>query len=232
MSVQSRVLIVDDHPVVRRGLRALLEGQTWVADIAEAQTAGEAVRTALTWQANVIVMDIRLPDGSGIDAARQIIKALPQARVLMLTMTDEEGTVLSALRAGAQGYVHKDSPPDMLVDALRTVAAGGVVLGPAVGRQVFAMLSGAPTELPPPLNTLTTRERDILIRLAAGEDNARIARGIGVSEKTIRNQLSLVYTKLGVSDRVQAALLARDAGLTGGVVANRNRDDAGERATP
>ncbi|HZM78919.1 MAG TPA: response regulator transcription factor [Candidatus Limnocylindrales bacterium] len=211
--MESKVLIVDDHPIVRRGLRALLEGQSWVAHILEAQTAGEAVRIALTWQADVVVMDIRLPDGNGIDATRRILKSVPHARILMLTMTDDESTVLNALRAGARGYVHKDCPPDMLVDALRTVAGGGVVLGPTIGRQVSVMLGRALVELPPPLNTLTGRERDILVRLAAGEDNARIARGIGVSEKTIRNQVSLIYTKLGVSDRVQAALMARDAGL-------------------
>jgi len=216
MNTESKVLIVDDHPIVRRGLRALLDGQSWVADIAEAQTAGEAVRIALSWQADVVVMDIRLPDGNGIDATRRILRALPHARVLMLTMTDDESTVMSALRAGAQGYVHKDSPPDMLVDALRTVAGGGVVLGPTIGRQVSMMLGRALVELPPPLNALTTRERDILVRIASGEDNARIARGIGVSEKTIRNQVSLIYTKLGVSDRVQAALMARDAGLATG----------------
>jgi two-component system, NarL family, nitrate/nitrite response regulator NarL len=213
MNPGAKVLIVDDHPIVRRGLRALLEGQPWVADIAEAQTAGEAVRIALTFQANVVVMDIRLPDGNGIDATRRILKANPQARVLVLTMTDDESTVLGALRAGANGYVHKDSPPDMLIDALRTVAGGGVVLGPAIGNKVVDMLSPALTKRRPPLDLLTEREYDILMRLAKGEDNARIARGIGVTEKTIRNQLSLIYTKLRVSDRVQAALLVRDLGL-------------------
>ncbi len=209
----------------------MLEGQPWVADIAEAQTAAEAVRIALTWQANVVVMDIQLPDGNGIDATRRILEALPQARVLMLTMSDDESTVLSALRAGAHGYVHKDSPPDMLMDALRTVAGGGVVLGPTIGKQVFVMLRRTPAQLPPPLNTLTGREREILVRLAAGEDNVHIARGIGLSEKTVRNQLSLIYTKLGVSDRVQAALMARDGGLATNPPTTRG-NLGGDRAAP
>lgn len=214
MNTELRVLVVDDHPVVRRGLLALLHAQPWVAEIAEAQSAAEAIKVAVSWKAHLVIMDIRLPDGDGVEATRRILQARPDVRVLMLTMTDDEDTVTRALRAGACGYVHKDTTPDLLIDALRTVAGGGVVLGPTIGKQILTTLRRTPAELPPPLNKLSQREREILVRLAAGDDNSRIARGIGVSDKTIRNQLSVIYAKLGVTDRLQAALLARDAGLT------------------
>ncbi|MFJ6199274.1 response regulator [Micromonospora sp. NPDC092111] len=214
MSGQTRVLIVDDHPVVRRGLRMMLEGESWVDDVVEAATCAEAVSIALTEQVEVVAMDVALPDGDGVEATRRIVQARPETRVLMLTMADDEDVVSRSLRAGARGYVLKDTDPDVIIDALRTVAGGGLVLGPRVGPQVLTSLQRQPVELPPPFNQLTPRERDILRYLSAGETNARIARRFGLSEKTVRNQLSAVFAKLGVGDRVQAALLARDAGLT------------------
>jgi DNA-binding NarL/FixJ family response regulator len=211
---QRRVLIVDDHPVVRRGLRTMLEGEAWVAEVVEAATVAEALQEATSRQVQVVAMDVTLPDGDGIEATRRILRACPDATVLMLTMADDEDVVARALRAGARGYVLKDTDPDTVIYALRTVAAGGVVLGPRIGPAVLATLEHAPTDLPPPSDQLTARERDILARLAAGASNARIAQHLGLSEKTVRNQMSSVFTKLGVADRVQAALLARDAGVT------------------
>ncbi|MBW4705507.1 MULTISPECIES: response regulator transcription factor [unclassified Micromonospora] len=210
-----RVLVVDDHPVVRRGLRTMLEGETWVDGVVEAATCAEAVSIALTEPVGVVAMDVALPDGDGVEATRRIVQARPETRVLMVTMSDDEDVVSRSLRAGARGYVLKDTDPDVIVDALRTVAGGGLVLGPRIGPQVLTSLRRQPVELPPPFDRLTPRERDILRRLAAGDTNARIARHFGLSEKTVRNQLSAVFAKLGVADRVQAALLARDAGLTG-----------------
>lgn len=208
-----RVLVVDDHAVVRRGLRAMLAGEPWVADVAEAATVAEAVREAVSQRAQVVAMDIVLPDGDGIEATERILRAVPHARVLMLTMADDEDVVARALRAGARGYLLKDTDPDTLVDALRTVAVGGVVLGPRVGPQLLASVRRGEPRLPAPLDRLTGREREILARLVAGDSNARIARHLGLSEKTVRNQLTTIFQKLGVADRVQAALLARDAGL-------------------
>jgi DNA-binding NarL/FixJ family response regulator len=130
-------------------------------------------------------------------------------------MADDEEVVARALRAGARGYLVKETDPDTIVEALHTVAAGGVVLGPRIGPSVLASMRRAPAQLPAPFDRLTMRERDILARLASGESNARIARQLGVTEKTVRNQLSSVFAKLEVADRVQAALLARDAGFTG-----------------
>ncbi|WP_434740138.1 response regulator [Micromonospora sp. SH-82] len=213
MTGQGRVLIVDDHPVVRRGLRMMLEGEPWVTAVLEAATCAEAIRLALTEPVGVVAMDVALPDGDGVEATRRIVQGRPETAVLMLTMADDDEVVSRSLHAGARGYLLKDTDPDVIVDALRTVAGGGLVLGPRVGPRVLADLQRRPTPLPAPFDRLTARERDILRHLAAGEANARIARRFGLSEKTVRNQLSAVFAKLGVSDRVQAALLARDVGL-------------------
>lgn len=208
-----RVLIVDDHPVVRRGLRAMLAIETWVSDVYEAATVADAVREVTSRDVDVIAMDVGLPDGDGIEATRRILLSRPDVRVLILTMSEDEQTVSRALRAGATGYVLKDTAPDAVVDALRAVAGGGVVLGPRIGPTMLTSVRRAPVDLPPPLDRLTPRERTILARLAQGDSNARIARHLGLGEKTIRNQLSVVFSKLGVVDRVQAALLAHRVGL-------------------
>lgn len=210
-----RVLIVDDHPVVRRGLRAMLEGESWVEDVVEAATVQEALKEAVSRQVHVVAMDVTLPDGDGIEATRLIIRRCPGVNVLMVTFHDDEDRVARALRAGARGYVLKDTEPDIVVDALRTVAGGGVVLGPRIGPEVLANLQRTPTELPPPFDQLTQREREILAGLVRGDSNARIAKQLNVTEKTVRNQLTTVFTKLSVDGRVQAALLARDAGIEG-----------------
>ncbi|MFY1696703.1 response regulator [Solwaraspora sp. WMMA2101] len=226
----ARVLIVDDHPVVRRGLRAMLDGEPWVARVLEAASCADALATVAHEQVTVVAMDIALPDGDGVQAAARILRHRPGTAVLMLTMADDDALVARALQAGARGYLLKDTDPDVVVDALRTVAAGGLVLGPGVrltgladpapaglpgltGRSP-AGSAGSAARLPSPLHQLTAREREILRHIAAGEGNAQIARRFGVSDKTVRNQVSAVFAKLGVSDRVQAALLARDAGMT------------------
>ena len=214
MVENQRVLIVDDHGLVRRGLRSMLELEPWVEQVLEAQNAAEALTQAVTERADVVAMDLGLPDGDGIEATRRILKARPLAKVLVITMDGDEDTVARALRAGARGYMLKGTDPDVIVDALCTVAGGGVVLGPDIGPSLLSTMQGPRTQqLPPPLDKLTPREQDILTRLAAGDDNAAIARHLGLSDKTVRNQLSGVFTKLGVAGRVQAALMARDAGM-------------------
>ena len=208
-----RVLIVDDHPVVRRGLRTMLEGEPWVAEVAEAATVEEAVKEAVTRQVDVVAMDVALPDGDGVDATRRILRACPNVLVLVLTMADDEDVVTRAMEAGARGYLLKDTDPETVIDSLRTVAAGGVVLGPGIGPAVIKAATRQPARRPPPLDQLTPREFEILTLLAVGQSNARIARHLGLSEKTVRNQLSNVFSKLHVADRVQAALLAREMGI-------------------
>jgi DNA-binding NarL/FixJ family response regulator len=207
-----QVLIVDDHPVVRRGLRAMLQSEPWVAAVTEAATIAAALREAVSRRPDVIAMDLALPDGDGIDATRQILRAAPGTRVLILTLTDDEDTVTRALSAGACGYILKDTDPDTVVDGLRTVAAGGMVLGPRVSPAGWSQ-ARRPPGMRPPFDNLTEREREILARLASGDSNARIARHLGLSEKTVRNRLTGVFQKIGAADRVQAALLAREAGI-------------------
>lgn len=214
MKDRLRVLIVDDHPVVRRGLRTMLEGEPWVEHVAEAASVAEALKEAVSRHVHVVAMDVMLPDGDGIDATRQIVRSCPDVMVLVLTMADDEDLVARAIDAGARGYLLKDTDPDTVIDSLRTVAGGGVVLGPGIGMTVLNSAQRAPAQLPPPLDQLTPREREILALLATGETNARIARRLGVTEKTVRNQLSGVFSKLEVHDRVQAALLARKLGVT------------------
>ncbi|GAA2697736.1 response regulator transcription factor [Actinoplanes palleronii] len=213
MIAGQRVLVVDDHPVVRRGLRAMLESESWVATVTEAATAAEAVRAATVGPVHLIAMDVGLPDGDGIDAAGRILRAAPGTRVLILTMDDDESVVDRALRAGAHGFLLKDTDPELVVDSLRTVAGGGVVLGPRTAGALLTGMRSAPARVPAPFDRLSEREREVVTRLTTGESNAQIARWLGLSEKTVRNQLSLIFAKLGVTDRLRVALLARDAGL-------------------
>jgi two-component system, NarL family, nitrate/nitrite response regulator NarL len=193
----------------------MLDSEPWVDAVVEAATVAEAVRQAVTQQIQVVAMDLVLPDGDGIEATGRILQSRPGVRVLMMTMADDDDLVVRALRAGARGYILKSTEPDTVIDALRTVAAGGVVLGPTIGPAMLNTLQRAPAQLPPPFDQLTARQRDILAGLVRGNSNARIARHLGVTEKTVRNQLTPIFMVLGVSDRVQAALLARDAGITG-----------------
>ncbi|MGL5809642.1 MAG: response regulator, partial [Nocardioides sp.] len=209
-----RVLVVDDHPVVRRGLRVTLESEPWVTEVREATTAAEAVREAVAARPDLIVMDLRLPDDSGIEATRRILKAVPEAVVLVLTMDADEADVAAALKAGARGFLLKDLDADDLVSALRAVACGSLVLGAEAGRMLTAQTSPAGRTLPEPLDRLTERELEMLTMLANSQSTAGIARALGVSEKTIRNQFTGLFGKLGVADRVQAALLAQRLGLT------------------
>jgi DNA-binding NarL/FixJ family response regulator len=213
MKDNRRVLIVDDHPMMLRGLRSMLEGEPWVGEIVEAATAAEAVKEGVTRRADVVLMDVRLPDGDGLEATRSIARALPQARILVVTMVSDEDVVSRALAAGAHGVVLKDLDPVDLMSALRAVAGGNLVLGPRIGP---ALLEGARERgpgLPAPLDQLTPRELEILTLLGSAEPTSRIARRLGVSEKTVRNQLSLMFGKLRVRDRVEAALLAQRLGL-------------------
>jgi len=213
MNGRRRILVVDDHPIVRRGLTTLLSGEDWVAEVVEAATAAAAHREATCRRIDVVAMDVLLPDGDGVEVTRRIVASRPHTAVLMLTMADDTHVVTRALLAGARGYLLKDTDPDLLVDALRTVANGGTVLGPTIGAAILAATHRTVRRPRAPFDLLTARELSIIGHLASGESNARIARLLGLSEKTVRNQLSAAFTKLAVTDRVQAALLARDAGI-------------------
>jgi two-component system, NarL family, nitrate/nitrite response regulator NarL len=212
----ARVLVVDDHPLFRRGLHAMLAHQPWVSAVLEAATVAEALRCVVAEDVDVVAMDVRLPDGDGVETTARISRLRPEVAVLLLTMVDDEDLVVRGLRAGARGYLLKESDPDAVVEALHTVLRGGLVLGPRVAASVLATLRTPPRRLPPPFDLLTPREREVVAHLAAGRGNLEIARALGLSDKTVRNTVSAVLAKLQVTDRVQAALLARDAGLVPG----------------
>lgn len=213
----ARVLVVDDHPVFRRGLVTLLDGEPWVAYVTEVATAGEAVRTAVADQIDLIAMDIRLPDGDGIEATYRIKKARPGAVVLLLTMVDDEKLMARGLSSGASGYVLKESDPDVVLDALRSVLAGNTVLGKRVATALVGMLRTEPVDLPAPFDRLTPRERDVLAQVAAGRSNRQAAKALSLAEKTVRNITSAVLAKLEVGSRLEAALLAKEVGIVAGL---------------
>jgi DNA-binding NarL/FixJ family response regulator len=211
---QIRILVVDGHSLVRRGLRALLVDESWVEEVVEATTAAEAKQLAVSDRFDVVTVCPTLPDGDGIEATQWIVRVRPQTNVLVLTVVEhDDAQLIRALRAGARGVVFNGGDAETIVDAVRTVARGGVVLGPSAGDTLVSSLRRAPAALPAPFDRLTSREREILARVAAGETNARIARHLGLSEKTVRNQLSMILSKLDLPGRVEAVIAARHAGL-------------------
>lgn len=205
------VLIVDDHPVVRHGMAMLLAQEQWIDRVVEAGTADEARRLATLERPGIAVLDLTLPDGDGILLIRDVLAAVPGCSIVIVTMTNDPAAVRAATEAGARGYVLKDASPLMLVAAVRTVAEGGRILGPGVDPAV----PHGPSAVPAPFDTLTPRELQLVKLLGQGLSYQQIARSLSLSEKTVRNQISLITAKLGVADRLQAALLAQRAGLTG-----------------
>lgn len=204
------VLLVDDHPVVRRGMTAMLSGQDWIARLVEAGTVDAAIRCAVTESPDVAVVDLGLPDGDGVGLIRRLRHACPRCAVLVLTMTGDPGSVRACLEAGAGGYLVKEAAPESLVPALRTVLDGGLVLGPGAATEVLTRVR---TRVPTPFDVLTPRELQHVLLLAAGHGGPEIARQLRVAEKTARNQMAAILAKTGAADRVQVALLARDSGL-------------------
>lgn len=204
------VLLVDDHPVVRRGLAAMLAGEPWVGRLIEAGTVAEALRLAVLEKPDAAVVDLGLPDGDGVSLIRRLRHAVPGCLALVLTMTQDDTTVQACLAAGATGYLLKESAPDALLPALRTVLDGGLVLGPQVAS---GALSGVRRDIPAPFDVLSPRELQHVGLLADGLSGAQIAATLNVTEKTVRNQMAAILAKLGIADRVRVALLARDAGL-------------------
>jgi DNA-binding NarL/FixJ family response regulator len=205
-------MIVDDHPVLRRGLAALLGAEPWAGRVVEAGSVADAARLAVLERPGLAVVDLGLPDGSGTDLIRRIRSSVPDCIVVVLTMTPDDTTVQTCLAAGARGYLLKHTPPSALLRALHTAAEGGVVLGPEVGSGALGRAERS-SRPPAPLDRLSPRDLALLKLLGEGRSNGEISRTVGVSEKTVRNRLSAVYSALGVADRVQAALLAREKGL-------------------
>ncbi|MCX5380589.1 response regulator transcription factor [Streptomyces sp. NBC_00091] len=207
-------MIVDDHPLFREGLRAALESTRGAVVVAEAETGGEVPDAVDRHRPDVVVMDLSLPDVSGIEATRRLAGTHPGLPVLMLTMSDDDGSLLAALQAGARGYVVKGAGSEEVLHALRTVAAGGAVIGSEIAARLSALLAGGHRRDAGQLfPSLTSREVEVLELISRGHDNRRIARELVLSEKTVRNHITHVFEKLQVTSRAEAVARARDAGL-------------------
>jgi DNA-binding NarL/FixJ family response regulator len=207
-----RVVVVDDHAIVRDGLSALLGALDGVEVVGTAEDGREALHVVEESRPDVVVMDIQMPRLDGIEATRFITSRDEGVRVVMLTMNEDDDTVLSAIRAGASGYLLKGSGADEVHNAVRAAAAGGMVFGAALAGRVAAYFSGAVAQREEPFPNLTDREREMLKMLAAGKSNDAIAAALYVSNKTVRNTVSSIYTKLHAAGRAEAIVKAREAG--------------------
>ena len=200
------ILVADDHPVVRQGLRTFLATQDDLEVVGEAATCTEAAERARELRPDVVLLDLVMPGGDGIEAARRIREASPSSKVIVLTSYPDDATVLPALEAGAAGYLLKDVEPQELADGVRRVHRGESLLHPAVAPRVIREAVGPGTTSA--REALTPRELDVLRLLARGLPNKLIARELGIAERTVKTHVSSILAKLGVTDRTQAALYA------------------------
>jgi DNA-binding NarL/FixJ family response regulator len=207
----TRLLVVDDHPIFRDGLAGLLTTLPDMGDVRTADSAEDALQQLADTSFDIVLMDINLPDASGVEATRQLTQQAPATAVLMVTMVDDDDSVYAALAAGARGYVLKDASADEILAAVRTVAAGGAVFGAAIATRILAKQPSraAIHETVTPAEPLTSREQDVLALLADGATNHQIARTLGLSIKTVQNHVSRILDKLQAADRTQAVLRAR-----------------------
>jgi DNA-binding NarL/FixJ family response regulator len=212
-----RVLVADDQSMVRAGFRMLLADEEDIEVVAEASNGLEAVDKARRFDPTVVLMDIRMPELDGLEATRRIVAANPDARVLVLTTFDLDEYVYEALRAGASGFVLKDDPPEQLLAAVRTVAAGDALLSPSVTRSVISQFARAPRRAPPPgLDELSGRELEVFRLIALGLSNAQIGQELFIGETTVKTHVTHILQKLDLRDRVQAVVLAYQAGIFDG----------------
>ena len=209
-----RVLVADDQSLVRGGFRMLLAGEQDMEIVAEASNGLEAVEKAARFHPTVVLMDIRMPELDGLEATRRILAADGEARILILTTFDLDEYVYEALRSGASGFVLKDDPPEQLIGAIRTVAAGDALLSPAVTKRVIERFTRLSRPTPPSgLEELTARELDVLRLIAQGLSNGEIGDRLYISETTVKTHVTHVLQKLDLRDRVQAVVLAHQTGL-------------------
>jgi len=209
-----RIVIADDHPLVRTGLSTILAAVPGFDVVGLAANGREAIEQAATLRPDVVVMDLQMPDVSGVTATREILAVNPETRILVVTLFADEDSVFLALRAGARGYVLKDVDETELIEAVRAVARGTGIFSPTVASRVIdSFNSPRPTRTHAAFTNLTDREREILDLLAAGRSNGQIARDLDLSPKTVANYASTIFAKLQVTDRAEAIIRAREAGL-------------------
>jgi len=220
----TRILLCDDHAMFRQGLKSILESEPGFRVIGEASSGREAIRYALETKPDVTLMDIQMPELDGVAATKTILEENPDAVVVILTMYRQDRYVFEAIKAGARGYMLKDSDGDKLIDMVTRVASGETLLNAEMAASVLDEFKKVKEELPKnsdhPISELTEREATILRLLAKGDSNQEIAEKLGVSEKTVRNRLSEIFSKLRLNNRTQAALYALREGI-----ASLNPDD-------
>jgi DNA-binding NarL/FixJ family response regulator len=208
-----RVMVVDDHAVVRDGICALLGTRGDIDVVGVAADGIHALQVARECRPQVVLMDLGMPRMNGVEATRRLVAMQPTPAVIVLTMSDDDSSLLAAVRAGARGYLLKDVDGDDVVAAIHAVTNGQAVFGPGVASTVLNLLQAPPVLQEPPFRELTDRERQVLNLLAANRGNQTISRQLGISAKTVANLVSTILTKLGAPDRAHAAQLARDAGM-------------------
>lgn len=208
------VLIADDHPLFRKGMRTLLDSMVETTVVGEATTGQEAVEMALALNPDIVLMDLKMPEGGGLSAIGQLTQRMPDARILVVTLFEDDESVFTALKAGARGYVLKDADEDEMMRAIQAVSQGEAIFSPTIASRLMdyftATRASRHAEAFP---DLTDREREILALIARGRSNSEIAGELSISLKTVRNHASNIFNKLQVADRTQAAIRARDAGL-------------------
>jgi DNA-binding NarL/FixJ family response regulator len=208
-----RVLIADDHTLFREGLEALLNSVPEIEVLGTVENGQQAIKAAADLQPDVILMDLQMPQVNGIEATRQIVHTSPHIGVIVVTMFEDDDSVFAAMRAGARGYILKGADQNDMLRAIQAVARGEALFGPSIATRLMHYFTPATQPTPQAFPELTEREREILELLAQGLNNAEIAAQVSISPKTVRNHVSNIFNKLQVTDRVQAALRAREAGL-------------------
>lgn len=207
-----RILITDDHPLFRKGMRTLLAAVSDFAVIGEASSGPEAVALARELAPDLVLMDLQMAGGGGIEATRALAGELPDARVLVVSLFEDDDSIFMALRAGARGYILKDAEEEEMIRAVRAAAAGQAIFSPTIAARMLAFFSASPRE-PETFPELTTREREILGLIAQGCPNQVIADRLFLSPKTVANHVSSIFAKLRVADRAGAIVRAREAGF-------------------
>jgi len=213
MTEKFRVLIADDHTLFREGLVALLDSVAEIEVLSTVEDGRQAIESAAKLQPDVILMDLQMPEVNGIEATRQIIQTSPHIGVIVVTMFEDDDSVFAAMRAGARGYILKGADQNDMIRAIQAVARGEALFGPSIATRLMNFFTPAVQAPPRAFPELTDREREILELIAQGMSNIEIADRLTISQKTVRNHVSNIFNKLQVTDRVQAALQAREAGM-------------------